>query len=70
MVDTEAVAGGGSLPGLTIPAIGVAIPIDAAEAAMASLRSAGIVARTEAGRMCADLRSVDPADDDSARRPP
>jgi L-seryl-tRNA(Ser) seleniumtransferase len=59
VVDTEAVAGGGSLPGLGIASCGVAI-----EGANADqLRAARVVARVEHGRVICDLRSVDPRDD-------
>ena len=37
VIDTEAVAGGGSLPGLTIPSVGVAIEPDDLSAALAAL---------------------------------
>jgi L-seryl-tRNA(Ser) seleniumtransferase len=63
IVDTEAVAGGGALPGLTIPSIGVAVARDGTKAAMATLRAHGVIARTEGGAVVCDLRSVDPADD-------
>jgi L-seryl-tRNA(Ser) seleniumtransferase len=63
VVDTEAVAGGGSLPGLTIPSVGVAVEVPDADAALGRLRSVGIVARVEAGAVVCDLRTVDPADD-------
>ena len=63
VVDTEAVAGGGSLPGLTIPSVGVAVRPPKTTAAMSSLRVHGVVARTEADLVVCDLRSVDPADD-------
>jgi L-seryl-tRNA(Ser) seleniumtransferase len=63
VVATEAVAGGGSLPGLTIPSVGVAIEPAQGNAAMATLRAHGVVARTEAGAVVCDLRSVDPDDD-------
>ncbi len=63
VVDTEAVAGGGSLPGLTIPSAGVAVEVADADAALAGLRGAGIVARVEAGAVVCDLRTVDPSDD-------
>jgi len=65
VIATEAVAGGGSLPGLTIPSIGVAItPANGnAKQAMARLREHGVIARTDADRIVCDLRSVDPADD-------
>jgi len=63
VVDTEAVAGGGSLPGLTIPSCGVSVEVSVAVAALAALRSAGIVARVDAGAVVCDLRTVDPSDD-------
>ena len=63
VVDTEAVAGGGSLPGLTIPSVGVAVRPADAKAAMARLRAHGVIARTESDRIVCDLRSVDPRDD-------
>ena len=63
VVDTEAVAGGGSLPGLTIPSCGVSVEVSDADGALAALRSAGIVARVDAGAVVCDLRTVDPSDD-------
>lgn len=68
VVDTEAVAGGGSLPGATIPSAGVALELQghggrAVADALAALRAAGVVARAVDGRLTCDLRSVDPADD-------
>jgi L-seryl-tRNA(Ser) seleniumtransferase len=63
VLDTEAVAGGGSLPGLTIPSIGVAVEVPDADAALARLRGLGIVARLDSGAVVCDLRTVDPADD-------
>ena len=64
-VDTEAVAGGGSLPGLTVPSCGVAVETASAPATIASeLRRARVVARVEDDRVVCDLRSVDAADDE------
>jgi len=63
VVDTEAVAGGGSLPGLTIPSVGVALEVPDAERALAHLRSQDIVARVEDGAVVCDVRTVDPSDD-------
>ena len=68
VIETEAVAGGGSLPGLTIPSIGVASAVANTRTAMADLRAAGIIARTDADRIVCDLRSIDPADDDIVAR--
>lgn len=64
VVDTEAVAGGGSLPGLAIPSVGVALDVADPDAALAALRADGVVARVEDGAVVCDLRTVDPADDD------
>jgi L-seryl-tRNA(Ser) seleniumtransferase len=63
VVDTEAVAGGGTLPGLTIPSCGVAIEPSSVNELTARLRAARIVARVEDDRVVCDLRTVDPVDD-------
>ena len=63
VIGTEAVAGGGSLPGLTIPSVGVAVHAPDADAALARLREWGVVARIEHDAIVCDLRTVDPADD-------
>lgn len=66
VADTEAVIGGGSLPGRTIPSAAVALPVGDARAgaALASLRAGRIVARASGGSVVCDLRTVDPSDDD------
>ena len=64
VVDTEAVAGGGSLPGLTIPSVGVAAETRDPTPVVARLREAGVVARIADDAVVCDLRTVDPADDD------
>jgi L-seryl-tRNA(Ser) seleniumtransferase len=64
VVDTEAVAGGGSLPGLTIPSVGVALEATSADDGVATLRRHDVVARVEADAIVCDLRTVDPLDDD------
>jgi L-seryl-tRNA(Ser) seleniumtransferase len=63
VVDTEAAAGGGSLPGLTIPSVGVALETPDADALHARLRDHGVVARVEEGKVVCDLRTLDPDDD-------
>jgi len=63
VVDTQAVAGGGTLPGLTIPSCGVAVEPASVNELTARLRAARIVARVEDDRVVCDLRTVDPADD-------
>jgi L-seryl-tRNA(Ser) seleniumtransferase len=62
-IETEAVAGGGSLPGLTIPSVGVAVECRDPDELHARLRSHGVVARVEDGRVVCDLRTVIPEDD-------
>jgi L-seryl-tRNA(Ser) seleniumtransferase len=64
VVDTDSVAGGGSLPGLTIPSIGVAVEVDAPTRALATLRSQDVVARVIDDAVVCDLRTVESADDD------
>jgi L-seryl-tRNA(Ser) seleniumtransferase len=61
VVDTEAVTGGGTLPGVTIPSAGVAVDGDVA----GPLRAwdPPVVARLEGGRTICDLRAVEPDDD-------
>lgn len=61
VVDTVAVAGGGSVPGQDVPSAGVALAGDHAAALRAS--DPPIVARVQDGRTVCDLRTVDPADD-------
>jgi L-seryl-tRNA(Ser) seleniumtransferase len=64
VVDTDAVAGGGSLPGLTIPSVGVAVEVPAPGRALGVLRDNDVVARIEDDAVVCDLRTVDPADDE------
>jgi L-seryl-tRNA(Ser) seleniumtransferase len=61
VVDTEAVPGGGSLPGVAIPSVGVALAGDRT----AALRSFDppVIARVADRRTICDLRTVDPGDD-------
>jgi L-seryl-tRNA(Ser) seleniumtransferase len=63
VVDTEAVAGGGSLPGLSIPSVGIAVEVAVADDTLALLRDQDVVARVEGDAVVCDLRTVDPADD-------
>ncbi len=60
-IDTAAVSGGGTLPGVEIPSAGIALDGDHA----AGLRAAAppVVARVVDGRTVLDLRTVEPADD-------
>jgi L-seryl-tRNA(Ser) seleniumtransferase len=61
VVDTAAVTGGGTLPGVEIPSIGVASVGDH----VAALREhePPVIARVSDGRTVCDLRTVDPDDD-------
>jgi L-seryl-tRNA(Ser) seleniumtransferase len=68
VVDTEAVAGGGSLPGLTIPSAGVAVEVPAPARALFRLREHDVVARIEDDAVVCDLRTVDPSDDEHVAR--
>ena len=67
VIETEAVAGGGSLPGLTIPSIGIAAEPADVDAAADRLRAHGVVARVADGALVCDLRTVDPRDDFALR---
>lgn len=62
VVDTEAIPGAGSAPGVTIPSAGVALDGDHLEP-LRTIDDPPIIARTRDGRTLLDLRSVDPADD-------
>lgn len=61
VVDTEAAAGGGSVPGVAIPSAGVTVDGDWRRALRDN--DPPIVARAERGRTIFDLRTVDPDDD-------
>jgi len=63
VVETGAVAGGGSLPGRTIPSVAVAVDADDPDAVLAGLRDLDVVARIDREAVVCDLRTVDPADD-------
>lgn len=58
---SEAVPGGGTLPGRTIPSVAVVLPGDHLTALRARPRP--LVGRVRDGRTWLDLRTVDPADD-------
>ena len=61
IVETRALPGAGSAPGVSMPSVGVSIPGDR----LAELRSheTPVIARTRDGRTVLDLRSVDAGDD-------
>jgi L-seryl-tRNA(Ser) seleniumtransferase len=62
VIDTEAVPGAGSVPGVTMPSRGIRIDGDQ----LAALRSGvvPVIARARDGVTVVDLRGVDPADDE------
>jgi L-seryl-tRNA(Ser) seleniumtransferase len=62
VVDTEAVPGAGSAPGVTIPSAGIALDGDHLEL-LRTIDHPPIVARTRDHRTYIDLRSVHPGDD-------
>ena len=61
VVDTVAIAGAGSLPGLDIPSAGVAVDGDVTAALRA--HDPPVIARARDDHTLLDLRAVDPADD-------
>lgn len=63
VVDTQALPGAGSAPGVTMPSAGIAFDGDH----LAALRAhrPPVIARARDGRTVLDLRAVDPTDDDS-----
>jgi L-seryl-tRNA(Ser) seleniumtransferase len=65
VVDLRSTIGGGSLPGETLPSIGVALSGPAATKLLDALRNGEppVVARIETRRVVLDLRTVDPASD-------
>jgi L-seryl-tRNA(Ser) seleniumtransferase len=63
VVDTLAVPGGGTLPGVTFPSAGLALEGDHTAALRA--HTPPVIARVEDDTTLLDLRTVDPADDDT-----
>ena len=66
VVECASVTGGGTLPGVEIPSVGIALDGDHTD----RLRGASpkpVIARVEDGRTVCDLRTVDPDDDDRLR---
>jgi L-seryl-tRNA(Ser) seleniumtransferase len=62
VVDSEALPGAGSAPGVTMPSVAVAVDGDVLE--QLRRHEPPIIGRTRDGQTSLDLRSVDPADDD------
>ena len=63
IVTTQAAAGGGSVPGLTIESVGVGLLLADPDTAHATFRTQRIVGLVRDSMLIADLRSVDPDDD-------
>jgi L-seryl-tRNA(Ser) seleniumtransferase len=66
VVEVRSAVGGGSLPGQTLPSIGVAIEGGSADRLLAALRQRGrtaVIGRIEDGRVILDLRTVEPERD-------
>jgi L-seryl-tRNA(Ser) seleniumtransferase len=64
VIETEAVAGGGSLPGLGIPSVGIAVDAEHADDLATRLRLDWIIGRVERDQVVCDVRTIDPADDE------
>jgi L-seryl-tRNA(Ser) seleniumtransferase len=66
VVPTEATVGGGSLPGETLPSVGLAIASAPAARTLTALRRGrpSVVGRIENGRVVLDLRTIEAARDD------
>jgi L-seryl-tRNA(Ser) seleniumtransferase len=62
VVECASVTGGGTLPGVEIPSIGVALPGDAT-AVLRTATPKPVIARVDNDRTILDLRTVDPSDD-------
>ena len=67
VVELRSTVGGGSLPGETMPSVGLALAGRAATRRLADLRRAtpSIIGRIEDGRVVLDLRTVDPGADEA-----
>jgi L-seryl-tRNA(Ser) seleniumtransferase len=66
VVDTMAVAGAGSLPGLDIPSAG--LELDGDHTMSLRTQDPPVIARVRGGNTVLDLRTVDPADDEVVRK--
>ena len=63
-IETESAVGGGSVPGRTIPSVGVAAETESARDSLARLRGANVIAIARDEHVVCDLRTVDPRDDE------
>ena len=66
VVELRSTVGGGSLPGETLPSVGLALIGRAATRVLAALRGGepSVIGRIEDGRVVLDLRTIDPEQDD------
>ena len=66
VVDLRSTVGGGSLPGETLPSVGLAVHAGSATRALTALRRGDppVIGRIEDGRVVLDLRTVEPDRDD------
>ena len=62
VVECASVTGGGTLPGVKIPSVGIALAGDVT-GPLRDHRPSPVIARVEEGRTILDLRTVDPAED-------
>jgi len=67
VVELRSTVGGGSLPGETLPSVGLALGSRSATRTLERLRDGtpAVIGRVEAGRVVLDLRTVPPAADAS-----
>jgi L-seryl-tRNA(Ser) seleniumtransferase len=67
VVELRSTVGGGSLPGETLPSVGLALAGRAATRRLADLRrgTPPVIGRIEDGRVVLDLRTVDPGADEA-----
>jgi L-seryl-tRNA(Ser) seleniumtransferase len=65
VIETRSTVGGGSLPGETLPSVGIAFDGPSPDRLLATLRKGRppVVGRIEDGRAVFDLRTVEPDDD-------
>jgi L-seryl-tRNA(Ser) seleniumtransferase len=65
IVDLRSTVGGGSLPGETLPSVGIALRGGSATKLLGALRQASppVIGRIEDRRVVLDLRTVDPSSD-------
>ncbi|MEA2578028.1 MAG: L-seryl-tRNA(Ser) seleniumtransferase, partial [Chloroflexota bacterium] len=65
VIDVRSTVGGGSLPGETLPSVGLALGVRSATRALAALRHGEppVIGRIEDRRVVLDLRTVDPGQD-------